>query len=90
MASQVSGVLAATLSGHWVVLATRFLPVTFSRFYEPIVKKNVDRLLEAPAIVLANLCVSYIMTSLVRAGAPGGGGEGVTTGGKCMIEVSLG
>lgn len=34
------------------------------RFYEPIVKKNVDRLLDAPAIVLANLCVSYIMTSL--------------------------
>ncbi|GAX75265.1 hypothetical protein CEUSTIGMA_g2710.t1 [Chlamydomonas eustigma] len=34
------------------------------RFYEPIVKKNQDHLLEAPAIVLANLCVSYIMTSL--------------------------
>ncbi|KAG1657935.1 hypothetical protein FOA52_003014 [Chlamydomonas sp. UWO 241] len=34
------------------------------RFYEPIVKKHMDRLLDAPAIVLANLCVSYIMTSL--------------------------
>eukprot|EP00955_Chlamydomonas_euryale_P001955 21837-Chlamydomonas_euryale.AAC.1 len=34
------------------------------RFYEPIVKKHMDNLLEAPAIVLANLCVSYIMTSL--------------------------
>jgi len=34
------------------------------RFYEPIVKKNQEHLLEAPAIVLANLCVSCIMTSL--------------------------
>ena len=43
-----------------------------SRFYEPIVKKNQEHLLEAPAIVLANLCVSCIMTSLV--GDPRGGG----------------
>ena len=43
-----------------------------SRFYEPIVKKNVDHLLDAPAIVLANLCVSYIMTSLVRRKGVGG------------------
>ncbi|XP_071106591.1 intraflagellar transport protein 70A-like [Haliotis cracherodii] len=32
-------------------------------FYEPIVKKNYDNLLSVSAIVLANLCVSYIMTS---------------------------
>lgn len=32
-------------------------------FYEPIVKKNFDSILEVSAIVLANLCVSYIMTS---------------------------
>ncbi|ESO87397.1 hypothetical protein LOTGIDRAFT_127854 [Lottia gigantea] len=32
-------------------------------FYEPIVKKNYDNLLNVSAIVLANLCVSYIMTS---------------------------
>ncbi|KAI9142508.1 hypothetical protein BKA69DRAFT_1066744 [Paraphysoderma sedebokerense] len=32
-------------------------------FYEPIVKKHSDKLLLVPAIVLANLCVSYIMTS---------------------------
>jgi len=32
-------------------------------FYEPIVKKNYDGILDVSAIVLANLCVSYIMTS---------------------------
>eukprot|EP01135_Chromosphaera_perkinsii_P005615 Nk52_evm29s355 gene=Nk52_evmTU29s355 len=32
-------------------------------FYEPIVKKHYDNILEVTAIVLANLCVSYIMTS---------------------------
>lgn len=32
-------------------------------FYEPIVKKNFDNILDISAIVLANLCVSYIMTS---------------------------
>merc|ERR1719281_1745413 len=31
--------------------------------YEPIVKKSLDSLLSVPAIVLANLCVSYIMRS---------------------------
>ncbi|CAD7705097.1 unnamed protein product [Ostreobium quekettii] len=34
-----------------------------TRYYEPIVKKNGDNLLGVTAIVLANLCVSYIMTS---------------------------
>ncbi|MCO5574755.1 hypothetical protein L7F22_028545 [Adiantum nelumboides] len=33
------------------------------QYYEPIVKKSGDNILNAPAIVLANLCVSYIMTS---------------------------
>ncbi|KND03893.1 uncharacterized protein SPPG_01347 [Spizellomyces punctatus DAOM BR117] len=32
-------------------------------FYEPIVKKQYDNILSVTAIVLANLCVSYIMTS---------------------------
>ncbi|CAL1286215.1 unnamed protein product, partial [Larinioides sclopetarius] len=32
-------------------------------FYEPIVKKNYEKILNVSAIVLANLCVSYIMTS---------------------------
>ncbi|KAI8915963.1 hypothetical protein EDD86DRAFT_185328 [Gorgonomyces haynaldii] len=32
-------------------------------FYEPLVKKQYDNVLEVTAIVLANLCVSYIMTS---------------------------
>ncbi|XP_065660091.1 intraflagellar transport protein 70A isoform X2 [Hydra vulgaris] len=32
-------------------------------FYEPVVKKHYDNLLNVSAIVLANLCVSYIMTS---------------------------
>jgi tetratricopeptide repeat protein 30 len=33
------------------------------RYYEPVVKKNHDNMLDVTAIVLANLCVSYIMTS---------------------------
>jgi hypothetical protein len=33
------------------------------RYYDPIVKKNSEHILTVPAIVLANLCVSYIMTS---------------------------
>lgn len=33
------------------------------RYYEPIVKKQADNILEVPAIVLANLCVSHIMIS---------------------------
>jgi len=33
------------------------------RYYEPIVKKHSDNVLNVTAIVLANLCVSYIMTS---------------------------
>uniref|UniRef100_A0A3B4ZLW8 Tetratricopeptide repeat protein 30 n=1 Tax=Stegastes partitus TaxID=144197 RepID=A0A3B4ZLW8_9TELE len=32
-------------------------------FYEPIVKKHYDNILNVSAAVLANLCVSYIMTS---------------------------
>ncbi|KAF5297102.1 hypothetical protein FQA39_LY02682 [Lamprigera yunnana] len=32
-------------------------------FYEPIVKKNYNDILKVNAVVLANLCVSYIMTS---------------------------
>lgn len=32
-------------------------------FYESIVKKNFDNLVNISAIILANLCVSYIMTS---------------------------
>lgn len=33
------------------------------RYYEPIVKKNQDTLLNLTAIVIANLCVSYIMVN---------------------------
>ena len=33
------------------------------RYYEPIVKRHADDLLTVTAIVLANLCVAYIMTS---------------------------
>ncbi|KAI8836789.1 hypothetical protein BJ741DRAFT_605193 [Chytriomyces cf. hyalinus JEL632] len=32
-------------------------------FYEPIVKKHYENILDITAIVLANLCVAYIMTS---------------------------
>jgi tetratricopeptide repeat protein 30 len=32
-------------------------------FYEPIVKRKYDNILDVPAIVLANLCVCYIMTN---------------------------
>uniref|UniRef100_T1IR79 Tetratricopeptide repeat protein 30 n=1 Tax=Strigamia maritima TaxID=126957 RepID=T1IR79_STRMM len=32
-------------------------------FYEPIVKNNYENILNVSAIILANLCVSYIMTS---------------------------
>eukprot|EP01064_Diplonema_japonicum_P029697 TRINITY_DN4868_c1_g2_i1.p1 TRINITY_DN4868_c1_g2~~TRINITY_DN4868_c1_g2_i1.p1 ORF type:complete len:674 (+),score=152.41 TRINITY_DN4868_c1_g2_i1:54-2075(+) len=33
------------------------------RWYEPVVDGNADNILQCSAIVLANLCVSYIMTS---------------------------
>merc|ERR1712166_1655145 len=33
------------------------------KHYDPLVKKQAEALLDMPAIVLANLCVSYIMTS---------------------------
>lgn len=33
------------------------------RYYEPAIKKQADNILDVTAIVLANLCVSYIMTS---------------------------
>jgi hypothetical protein len=35
------------------------------RYYEPIVKKHSENILEVTAIVLANICVAYIMTSQV-------------------------
>ncbi len=34
------------------------------RYYEPIVKKYDENLLSLTAIVIANLCVSYIMVNL--------------------------
>jgi tetratricopeptide repeat protein 30 len=34
------------------------------RYYEPVVKKHSDNLLGLTAIVIANLCVSYIMMNL--------------------------
>jgi tetratricopeptide repeat protein 30 len=34
-----------------------------ARYYEPIVRRHMDDLISVTAIVLANLCVSYIMTS---------------------------
>lgn len=34
-----------------------------AEFYEPLVQSKLDELLTVPAIVLANLCVCYIMTS---------------------------
>lgn len=34
------------------------------RYYEPVVKKHSDNLLSLTAIVIANLCVSYIMVNL--------------------------
>lgn len=33
------------------------------RYYEPLVKRHYSDILQVPAAVLANLCVSYIMTS---------------------------
>jgi len=36
------------------------------RYYQPLVVRNADNLLSLPAIVLANLCVCYIMSSQVR------------------------
>jgi hypothetical protein len=36
------------------------------RYYQPLVAANASNLLGVTAIVLANLCVSYIMTSQVR------------------------
>jgi hypothetical protein len=36
------------------------------RYYQPLVARNADNLLGVTAIVLANLCVGYIMTSQVR------------------------
>lgn len=34
-----------------------------AEFYEPLVQSKLELLLSIPAIVLANLCVCYIMTS---------------------------
>jgi hypothetical protein len=36
------------------------------RYYQPLIARNANNLLGVTAIVLANLCVSYIMTSQVR------------------------
>lgn len=36
------------------------------RYYQPLIARQADNLLGVTAIVLANLCVSYIMTSQVR------------------------
>ena len=33
------------------------------RYYEPFVRKHSENILEVPAIILANLCVSFIMIS---------------------------
>ena len=33
------------------------------RYYEPFVRRHQDNLLSVTAIVLANLCVAYVMTS---------------------------
>ena len=60
---------------HYLLLfATTLLPLpgTFEtikfneaiRYYEPFVKRHQDELLKVSAMALANLCVSYIMTSL--------------------------
>jgi hypothetical protein len=35
------------------------------RYYQPLIARNANNLLGVTAIVLANLCVSYIMTSQV-------------------------
>jgi tetratricopeptide repeat protein 30 len=35
------------------------------RYYQPLVARHASNLLGVTAIVLANLCVSYIMTSQV-------------------------
>lgn len=43
---------------------------TVRRKYEPLVAKNQDNLLGVTAIVLANQCVAYIMTSQVRVPKP--------------------
>ncbi|KAF8368667.1 dyf-1 [Pristionchus pacificus] len=34
-----------------------------AQFYEPIVNASIDNILEVPAIVLANLCVCYILSN---------------------------
>lgn len=39
------------------------------RYYQPLIARNTNNLLGVTAIVLANLCVSYIMTSQVRRAA---------------------
>lgn len=42
------------------------------RYYQPLIARNANNLLGVTAIVLANLCVSYIMTSQVRHHVPFG------------------
>ena len=55
--------LARTLTLTLTVQETKFKEAI--RYYEPVVKKQQegDNILSVPAIVLANLCVAYIMTS---------------------------
>ena len=55
--------LTLTLTLTLTVQETKFKEAI--RYYEPVVKKQQegDNILSVPAIVLANLCVAYIMTS---------------------------
>lgn len=47
--------------GHVLFMQEKYLDAT--SFYEPYVQKYQANILQVPAIVLANLCVAYIMTS---------------------------
>lgn len=40
------------------------------RYYQPLVQRHAERLLAVTAIVLANLCVSFIMSSQVCLATP--------------------
>ncbi|KAM6307108.1 intraflagellar transport protein 70A-like [Aegotheles albertisi] len=46
---------------HLLFMQNKYKEAIF--IYEPIVRKHYDNILQVSAIVLANLCVSYIMTS---------------------------
>jgi hypothetical protein len=49
----------------WCLQETKYRDAI--RYYQPLVAANASNLLGVTAIVLANLCVSYIMTSQVSA-----------------------